>query len=671
MGLTPRGITIVDQDGNLQWSTPMLKSPVMALQLSEAGNLLLLDRFNASLWESFDYPTDTIVIGQRLPVGKFLSSPVSDVDLSTGDYQFTVTSRDAVLQWKGLRYWMLSMDTRAYVNSNSQVGYLAMNATGLYLFGGGGSVVVIQVILSRSDARIARLDSLGRFIVSNGSGTQWEQEFARPVDDCQIPFICGRIGLCTDIPGSKVCSCPPSFQGNRQKNIDCLPTDSSYSLPSACNSTSNGSRLNSSEVSYLRLEPGMDYFSNGFSTPVEYGVNLSTCQDLCTLECSCLGVFYQNSSGSCYLLKDQLGSIIMSTEDENDRLGYIKAVGGFSPKNTDDDDRTRNFPIIVVVLLPSSGFFLLIMLAVLVFVWWRRRPSSTVGVKLGRPNSSSSTEFDPISIPGLPVRFEYEELEVATDNFNTQIGAGGFGAVFKGTLSDQTLVAVKKINDLGLQGKKEFCTEIATIGNIHHVNLVKLRGFCAQGRQRLLVYEFMNRGSLDRTLFGNAPVLEWQERTQSQSNIEDESNGGGRTPSSSGPGPAYFPLFALEMHEQGRYLGLEDPRLEGRATSEDVEKLVRVALCCVHEEPYLRPSMANVVAMLEGGIALGKPRVESLNFLRFYGRRFTEASMIEEHNGGSEFMLYPQANASATTTTTSGSRASLSYISSQQVSGPR
>ncbi|MQL91299.1 hypothetical protein Taro_023910 [Colocasia esculenta] len=87
-----------------------------------------------------------------------------------------------------------------------------------------------------------------------------------------------------------------------------------------------------------------------------------------------------------------------------------------------------------------------------------------------------------------------------------RIGSGGFGEVYKGMLPDKTTVA----------GKQEFCTEIAVIGNIHHVNLVKLRGFCVQGSKRLLVYEFMNRGSLDRPLFATVGslVLEWGERVE-------------------------------------------------------------------------------------------------------------------------------------------------------------
>ncbi|KAK9095996.1 hypothetical protein Sjap_021493 [Stephania japonica] len=102
-------------------------------------------------------------------------------------------------------------------------------------------------------------------------------------------------------------------------------------------------------------------------------------------------------------------------------------------------------------------------------------------------------------------------------------------------------------------------------------------------------------------------------RTQNHSS-DDEST----IMSSSSSIPAYFPLLAFDMHEQGRYVELVDLRLEGRVTNEAVEKLVRIALCYVHEDPNLRPSMVNVVSMLEGTIPLGKPRGESLNFLRFY-----------------------------------------------------
>nr|KYP55186.1 putative LRR receptor-like serine/threonine-protein kinase At1g53430 family [Cajanus cajan] len=481
--------------------------------------------------------------------------------------------------------------------------------------------------------------------------------------------------------------------------------------------------------------------------------------------------------GNLVLLDKSNDSLWESFQNPTDTIviGQRLPVGKSLSSEGDDSNNKQSskkggFPVAVAVLLPILGF---IIVTAIVFLVWRKLTLSRMKeVKLGK-KSPSSGDLDAFYIPGLPARFDYEELEEATDNFKTLIGSGGFGAVYKGVLPDKSVVAVKKIVNIGIQGKKDFCTEIGVIGNIHHVNLVKLKGFCAQGRHRLLVYEYMNRGSLDRTLFGGGPVLEWQERfdvalgtarglaylhsgceqkvihcdikpenillqdqfqakisdfglskllSSEQSglfttmrgtrgylapewltnsaitektdvysfgmvllelvsgrkncyfrsrshSIDDSNSGGGNSSTSSTPGLVYFPLFALEMHEQGSYLELADPRLEGRVTCEDVEKLVRIALCCVHEEPALRPNMVTVVGMLEGSTPLPHPRIESLNFLRFYGRRFTEASTIAEENGYAS-MLHQQARDS-TSMPSDSLTGRFSYISSQNISGPR
>ncbi|XP_044469560.1 G-type lectin S-receptor-like serine/threonine-protein kinase At5g35370 isoform X2 [Mangifera indica] len=694
--LSLNGLTITDDHDSIVWSTPKLNSSVSVMLLQDSGNLVLLDAQNVSLWESFSSPTDTLVSGQRLYVGQSLNGAVSGKNLSVGDYRFVVTDGDAVFQWNGLNYWKLSMYTSAFKNSNSPVSFLSVNATGLYLFASDGSTVVIQVILGfSSNFRIAKLESNGNFSVSKFVSNSWVEELAIPDDDCRIPFICKKLGLCS----SSSCSCPSDFHPNI--NGDCVPVNSSISLPSPC---TNGSELNSSSITYLRLDNGLDYFYNDFVQPVKHGIDLSECQDLCSGNCSCLAFFHEDESGFCYLIENHLGSIMSTSSDKDgDRFGFIKT-----------------------------------------------RVSSSQD---GNTNMNASNQKGKFPIA------------VATDSFKTQIGSGGFGTVYKGTLQDNTVVAVKKITSMGIQGKKEFCTEIAIIGNIHHVNLVRLKGFCVQGRQRLLVYEYMNKGSLDKTLFGNGPVLGWRERfeialgtarglaylhsgcdhkiihcdvkpenillhenfhvkisdfglskllgpeqsgiyttmrgtrgylapewltntaitdktdvysygmvlleivrgrkncsSQTERSTEKDTSDG--TPRSSSFSPmdsrsVYFPLLALEMHEQRRYLELADVRLEGQVRREEVEKLVRVALLCVQEEPMLRPSMANVVSMLEGGLPLGEPNIESLRFLRFYGQRSTEPSTIRNSNEQNEFILYSEANG----TNSSANTASYNFLS--------
>ncbi|RRT46889.1 hypothetical protein B296_00054132, partial [Ensete ventricosum] len=100
--------------------------------------------------------------------------------------------------------------------------------------------------------------------------------------------------------------------------------------------------------------------------------------------------------------------------------------------------------------------------------------------------------------------FSYSDLSSATDNFSPdkKIGRGGFGTVYKGTLRNGVAVAIKVLSAESKQGVKEFLTEIDTIANVRHPNLVELIGCCVQDSSRILVYEHMENGSLDRTLLG-------------------------------------------------------------------------------------------------------------------------------------------------------------------------
>ncbi|KAJ0713773.1 putative protein kinase RLK-Pelle-SD-2b family [Helianthus annuus] len=114
-------------------------------------------------------------------------------------------------------------------------------------------------------------------------------------------------------------------------------------------------------------------------------------------------------------------------------------------------------------------------------------------------------------VPGMPTRFAYEELKTATENFSKKLGEGGFGSVFEGTLGDGTTIAVKCLEGLA-HVKKSFLAEVQSIGSIHHVNLVRLRGFCTWKSRRFLVYDFMSNGSLDRWIYHGVrkQILEWE-----------------------------------------------------------------------------------------------------------------------------------------------------------------
>ncbi|KAL7219067.1 hypothetical protein ACSBR2_012193 [Camellia fascicularis] len=95
------------------------------------------------------------------------------------------------------------------------------------------------------------------------------------------------------------------------------------------------------------------------------------------------------------------------------------------------------------------------------------------------------------------------------------MGSRGFGSVFKGALPDSIIIAVKKLESIN-QGEKQFRAEVNTLGTIQHINLVRLLGFCSKGNKKLLVYDYMQNGSLNSHLFHGkeSKVLDWKTRYQ-------------------------------------------------------------------------------------------------------------------------------------------------------------
>ncbi|XP_077228286.1 LEAF RUST 10 DISEASE-RESISTANCE LOCUS RECEPTOR-LIKE PROTEIN KINASE-like 2.1 [Tasmannia lanceolata] len=99
-----------------------------------------------------------------------------------------------------------------------------------------------------------------------------------------------------------------------------------------------------------------------------------------------------------------------------------------------------------------------------------------------------------------PTRYSYSDIKKMTHGFKEKLGKGGFGTVFKGKLRSRRPVAVKMLANSKANGQ-DFINEIATIGRIHHVNVVQLIGFCSEGSKRALIYDYMPNGSLEKYIF--------------------------------------------------------------------------------------------------------------------------------------------------------------------------
>ncbi|XVF79077.1 hypothetical protein PTKIN_Ptkin14bG0190200 [Pterospermum kingtungense] len=110
----------------------------------------------------------------------------------------------------------------------------------------------------------------------------------------------------------------------------------------------------------------------------------------------------------------------------------------------------------------------------------------------------------------MPIRYSYSQIRRMTEGFKSKLGEGGYGSVFKGKLRSDRFVAIKLLKKSKANGQ-DFINEVATIGRIHHVNVVQLVGFCVEGSKQALVYDFMTNGSLDKIIFSTgSSSLSWQ-----------------------------------------------------------------------------------------------------------------------------------------------------------------
>ncbi|TKY46138.1 G-type lectin S-receptor serine/threonine-protein kinase [Spatholobus suberectus] len=230
-----------------------------------------------------------------------------------------------------------------------------------------------------------------------------------------------------------------------------------------------------------------------------------------------------SGSRACFAstsLSDGSGQCVMKSEDfvsgyhdpSLPGTTYIKVCPPLAPNpppslgETVSQKRSR-VPAWVVVVVVLGTLLCLIALEGGLWMWCCRNRARFGGL------SAQYALLEYAS--GAPVQFSYKELQQATKGFKEKLGAGGFGAVYRGTLVNKTVVAVKQLEGIE-QGEKQFRMEVATISSTHHLNLVRLIGFCSEGRHRLLVYEFMKNGSLDNFLFlteqHSGKLLNWEYR---------------------------------------------------------------------------------------------------------------------------------------------------------------
>ncbi|GMJ03567.1 hypothetical protein like AT5G24080 [Hibiscus trionum] len=510
--LSTRGRLVVRPTQGQEVLIAGVANAASSASMLDSGNFVLFNSSSGIIWQSFDFPTDTIVPSQRLVVNNKLFSDVSKTNHSSGKFLISMQGDGNLVQYPveavafGFGYWNSKTNGAGYGVSlnldNDGLLYL-QNATGFNI-----TSINNRVAASGKTIYRATIDADGIFRLYSHSSNQsdnWSTEWSSSDNKCDPIGLCGENSYCVLMEGEPVCQCPLRFVyiDEEHKELGCRKN---YSLD-ACTGR-NDQTFNFSEQIGLSWKDNNAY--NDFISSTEI-----TCRSECIRDCNCEAALYNNQS--CKMLKLPLR--FGRTDISRQTVTLLKIGGELAGPGT--GKRKLRIDILITSLALACSTLAFLVLAAIGVLKYR----SSV-----REYRSRVQEYERIlrSVNNRIAKdvalksFTFEELKDATNNFADEIGKGAYGTVFRGVISDgdgERTVAVKRVEKVVAEGERDFRNEMKAIGKTHHKNLVRLLGYCYDGTDRLLVYEYMKNGSLADFLFKSKLKINWEGRVEIVLNI--------------------------------------------------------------------------------------------------------------------------------------------------------
>ncbi|URD78868.1 serine threonine-protein kinase [Musa troglodytarum] len=491
-------LRLVNGSGALVWESGTASKGVSAAALLDSGDFVLKNSTTV-VWDTYDNPTDTILQSQNFTFGQVLRS---------GVYSFSLLqSGNLTLTWnESITYFNKGFNSTFTANKSLASPVLTLQANGIVSLS-DASLSTAVVIAYSSDygesddiVRFVKLDSDGNlrtYTAVRGAAVA-SQQWAAVADQCEVFGWCGNMGICSYNDTSPTCGCP-------SRNFDFVHPDDHRKgckrRTEIQDCPGNSTMLQLDHTQFLTYAPEI--------SSEQFFVGIAACRLNCLSGGSCVAsTALADGSGFCYLKVSNFVSGYQSTALPS--TSFVKVCAPSLPNSPSPPGELRlrssnlkGWLVAVLVFGTVSGLML--------FEWGLWRCFCRNGGRYG-PSSAQYALLEYAS--GAPVQFSYRELQKSTRRFKERLGEGSFGAVYKGVLASRTAVAVKQLEGIE-QGEKQFRMEVATISSTHHLNLVRLIGFCSEGRHRLLVYEFMKNGSLDSFLFSgesSSGKLSWSTR---------------------------------------------------------------------------------------------------------------------------------------------------------------
>ncbi|KAM5585836.1 G-type lectin S-receptor-like serine/threonine-protein kinase [Rosa sericea] len=511
-----RVLVLINDANTTIWSANSSKSATTPVaQILDTGNLVVTDHNDpeTSLWQSFDYPCNTILPGMKYGVNlvtgrnRFLTSWKSDQDPSRGAYtnQLDTTGlpqfllkKGSVVQfrsgpWNGLRFTGMPnlkpnpIYTYEFVFNEEEIYYHYQLIN---------SSISTRLTLN-PNGNLQRFTWIDRI-------QDWSLYLTAQIDDCDRYAICGAYGSC-NINNSPSCGCLKGFAP--KSPLDWEMADWSHGCvrktPLECRDGEGFLKY-----SGIKLPDTQHSWYNKT-------MNLKECEQVCLKNCNCTAyanLDIRGEGSGCILW---LGELIDTREfsDAGQDI-YIRMAASELVTYRSLKGKTKVKVIVISVL--AVGITLL-GLCLILHLYKRRKKKKQIkrkGNMLHTPEQDSNNECQDEHLE-LPL-FGFSTIADATNNFSAanKLGQGGFGPVYKGKLMEGQEIGVKRLSRSSRQGIKEFKNEVLCISKLQHRNLVKLLGCCTEGQERLLIYEYMPNKSLDFFIFDEQQsiILDWPKR---------------------------------------------------------------------------------------------------------------------------------------------------------------
>jgi len=630
--------------GVIVWTSETGNLSVFSADLRDDGNLVLLNNKKDVVWQSFNTPSDTLLPGQTLSVIQMLRAASRNSMSSYFTLYVNASSGQLQLRWEShVIYWTsgnpISSNITAFLTPNGALQLRYQKLKPVWS-------VFAQDHNDSVRYRFLRLDVDGNLRLYSWveASQAWRSVWQAVENQCKVFATCGQCGICLFTATRSECKCP--FKVTTDSNSRCL-------VPYRQECKSNSNMMMYKHTYLYGIYPPEDSVIQ---------TSLQQCKSLCLNDPNCtVATFTNDGTPQCRLKK----TLYVTGYSDLSSVSFVKtcsdplAVNPNLDLNVTSPARSQpiqsyKYCIPCLTGVASGTFALLIVIQLGIgFCIYRRRTSIRTKATLAYTGYNSR---------GLIV-LSFSEVKDITENFKHQIGP----KMFKGALPNNEPVAIKDLK-ANIEERK-FRSVVSKIGSIHHKNLVRLEGYCCESSHRFLVYEYAKNGSVEKYVEDSklSKRLAWRKRADiclsvaravcylhtgcrefvSHGNLKCENVvldenleakvtefGLWRVNSEASSGNGFsaekdvkdFGEMVLRLISgcqdvgdlcewaykewmEGQAENVVDKAIDvkGGENLEELERALRIAFWCLQSNEHMRPSMGEVVKVLEGTLTVDPP----------------------------------------------------------------